>query len=302
MAVLGDGLDETAGTKRLALERGAAFVDVPAEVQLPLPGPRDVIDLFDRALADVADPEIAVRAVERKTPRVADSEGDDHGLRGGAGRIEPEHLAEKRGGVLGTVLGISARAPVAHADVDEAVSSVCHHATVVVGIRLLDEEQLLRARPEGLRAVGAVAHDTRVAVPIRVVDDELPALRVVGSEREPQQALLAARAHFRAHVKERLRPDRAPLDDADKPSLLHHVQQAGSSGSPGDVNRRLEAVDDPDEPESSFSLSHCSGARGRNQHDDKGGYDGGSTAHVPRRYPTRSPSHQASDRCTLRRP
>ena len=95
-------------------------------------------------------------------------------------------------GFWARVLGVAARAAVAHPDVEEPVLAVGDHAAVVVRVRLVDEEQLRRARRQRLRAVRAVANDARVAVAVGVVDDELPARRVVGREREPEQALLAA--------------------------------------------------------------------------------------------------------------
>ena len=92
------------------------------------------------------------------------------------------------------------------------------------------------------RAVGAVADDARVAVSIRVVDDELPARRVVGSEREPEQALLTARLDEAPDVEERLCLELPCLDDTDEPALLDDVQHSARAARGGDVNRRREAV------------------------------------------------------------
>ena len=103
-----------------------------------------------------------------------------------------------------------------------------------------DEEQLPGARRQRSRAVRAVAHDARVAVPVRVVDDELPARRVVRGEREPEQALLAARTTCERTSRNGCAWSLPGLDDADEPALLDDVEHAAHApGGAVDVDGRL---------------------------------------------------------------
>src|SRR5690606_22435274 len=116
--------------------------DVPSIV----PAAREVgslgVDLLARALADVADVEVAGRAVEREAERVAEALGPHLGLPGRrlVGEVEAQHLAERRAVVLGAVLGIAARAAVAEAEMEPAVADR-DRAAVVVGIGLVEPEE-----------------------------------------------------------------------------------------------------------------------------------------------------------------
>ena len=71
--------------RRAALEVVAALVAVPAVVDAA-DAALDVVDLFPRVLADVADPEVAVGAVEGEAPRVAQPERPDLGRASPPGR------------------------------------------------------------------------------------------------------------------------------------------------------------------------------------------------------------------------
>ena len=68
--VLGDRERQAVLRQPSRLEAVRALHPVPAEVQAALAGARDV-DLLPRALADVADPQVARLAIERQAPRVA---------------------------------------------------------------------------------------------------------------------------------------------------------------------------------------------------------------------------------------
>src|SRR5262249_32883264 len=95
---------------------------------------------------------------------------------------------------------------------------------VVVRIRVVLEEDL--AQPLGLAGEAArlVLDQPRVAVPVGVIDVEVPVLRVVRAEREPEHALLAVVEDERPDVEERTRAQMPPDDDADATHLLDDVE------------------------------------------------------------------------------
>src|SRR6185369_16991031 len=68
VSALGDRIPRTARAR--ALVRVETFARAPAPVDARL-ARRRVVDLFVRVLADVADPDVAGRAVEGEPPRVA---------------------------------------------------------------------------------------------------------------------------------------------------------------------------------------------------------------------------------------
>ena len=120
----------------------------------------DPVDLLDLVLADVRDPQVAVVPVEREPPRVAqpcrpdlvtcvELVVADEGVVGGNRRIDrrvqSEHLAEQRGGVLRTTAGVAARPAVAQADVEHAVGTELDVTAVVVRERLFDVQQVASA-------------------------------------------------------------------------------------------------------------------------------------------------------------
>ena len=146
----------------------------PAPVQAA-PGPGGgadgPIDLLVPVLADVADPQVAVGAVEREPPRVPEAALPDLveagpadvrvgrgdrvvAGRGGAVDVDPQHLAEQGGRALGAVAWVAAGSAVAHADVQVAVAPEGEHPAVVVRVRLADrDDRPARARghPVGVR-------------------------------------------------------------------------------------------------------------------------------------------------------
>ena len=92
---------------RLALEHAPAVV---LETRAPA---RREVELLPRVLADVADVEVARRAVEREPPRVAQPVAHDHRRRVRFFDVEAQQLAERRAQILGTVLRVAAGAAVA---------------------------------------------------------------------------------------------------------------------------------------------------------------------------------------------
>ena len=130
MRVLGDREDELAGPDRLVLEPLARLVHVPAEVLEPRAHARQIVDLLQLVLADVADVEVAGAAVEREPPRVAEAECLDPDSLGRD--VHREKLPEEGAHVLRAVLRIAAGAAVADREVEPAVRAEGQLAAVVV--------------------------------------------------------------------------------------------------------------------------------------------------------------------------
>src|SRR4029079_17620452 len=86
--------------------------------------------------------------------------------------VEREQLAQLFVQVLRPVLGIAARAAVAHANVEPAVRPERELAAVVVRVRLVDEQKL--APLDGGRISGLVLDDACVAVSGRGIELERP--------------------------------------------------------------------------------------------------------------------------------
>ena len=126
------------------------------------------VDFLERVLADVADPEVAGRAVEAEAPRIAQTVRPDLAARAGAlGErirrrngvrravidVDAQDLAEELIEVLGVVVRIAAGAAVAGADVEIAVGSELQLPAVVVRENRMRNRQQDRAR-RGIGAVG----------------------------------------------------------------------------------------------------------------------------------------------------
>src|SRR3954471_15171121 len=146
---------------RLALEPAPAVVRKRGD-----PRRRTEVDFLPRALADVPDPEVAVRPVERKAPRVAKAEADDLPRGSPARRIDAQQLAEAALQILRAVPRVAAGAAVPHADVQIPARVERELAAVVVLVRLVDEEQLPRGRGPADAARRAELDHARVAVPV----------------------------------------------------------------------------------------------------------------------------------------
>ena len=208
--------------------------------------------------------EVAVGAVEREAPRVAQAVGVDlaAGARApdervrGRDRVRPaarglgvdaQDLAQRRAErlrVAARAVLVVAAAPVAGADVHQLVGPEDHEAAVVVGLGVGHAQHEARAV-----RVGAVSparwYSQMLSVPLLlgVVDVEEPRLRVVGGEGHREQALLAAGRDLRADVEERLGEGLAALHDHDPPGLLDDEDPALVAGRRGDVERGLEVAD-----------------------------------------------------------
>ena len=220
-----------------------ALVHVPAVVPHPAQlaaGP--VVDLLPVALADVGHPEVAGGAVEGEAPRVAEPVPGDLPARLGGGDVRPQELAERGAKVLGALLGVAGGAAVAHADVQQPVGAELQLAAVVVVVRLVDEEQLLGAREDGLAARGAKLDDPGVAVPVGVVHVEETRLRVVRVKRHREEPLLAAALDAVADVEERRRAALPVHEHLDHARLLDDVDVPGLGRGRRQVDRRVEAA------------------------------------------------------------
>ena len=217
-----------------------ALVAVPAEVHEPRPAALQVVDLLPRVLADVADVEVARRAVEREPPRVAQAVGDELPTRLRRLRVQPHDLRERPREVLAVVLRVAAAAAVAVSPVEKTVGPELQLAAVVVRREVLDEEQLLGRAGNRRRPVRAVLDDARVAVSVGVVDVEAVCRRVVRRERDREETLLAAAHDEGADVEERRRPDLPALEHEDPPRLLDDVEPPRLARRRRCVHRRRE--------------------------------------------------------------
>ena len=207
------------------------------------------------ALADVADPQVAGRAVEREPPRVAQTRGPDLGLgarpdaeaacRAGsctAVRTRPrtvdvdaEELAEQRLEVLAVAHRVAAGAAVAHARCTGRRRARRRHRRRCgwgTAGRCGGGSARWPDRPGRASAAGTVNEETTVSpFSVGVVDVEARVRRVVGGEREAEQTALAAGPDPLADVEERRVHDGAVLDDPD-PTRSARRRTAGRSRHP----------------------------------------------------------------------
>src|SRR4051794_4256558 len=142
----------------------------PAEVPPGRARALHEIDFLDLVLADVADDHVAVRAIEREAPRVAEAVLEDLGTSAGAapdggrgrdavragstaGRVDTDDLPKQPAQVLRRAERVAAAPAVAQPGVEEAIGAELQLAAVVVVVlAVLHAEQ---AAPGGLvRAVG----------------------------------------------------------------------------------------------------------------------------------------------------
>ena len=164
---------------------------------------REEVDLLDRVLADVGDPEVVGGPVEREPPRVAQPDRPD--LRCGrtsptSGRCAASCPAGSLG-ILGPVVRVAAAAAVAQTEPQLAVGAEHHVAAVVVGERLVHRQQLAPAPGVGLVAVHGVRVDPGVALAVRVADVQvLPS----AEKAMPEQAPLAVGGRLVGHVEHRV--------------------------------------------------------------------------------------------------
>ncbi len=117
-------------------------------------------------------------------------------------------------------------------------------AEVALGL-LGHEEQDARRAVDHAALLRPVLDDVHVAVPVGVEDGEASARRVVGRERDRQQAelrqlALRARQHLRRQVQEGLGQDAASFDDADDTGLADDVEPVRLARSDRDVDGTVE--------------------------------------------------------------
>ena len=133
-----------------------AFPIAPAVVA-PAAPPRLVVDLFPLVLSDVGDDESSCAStcdiVKGVPPRIPQTEAPNLGscarrtgrkkrvvwrhsvagrIRVGNVHVDSQHLAEKLGGSLGSMVGIVRRAAVAKADEQEAIGAKCQMTSIVI--------------------------------------------------------------------------------------------------------------------------------------------------------------------------
>ncbi len=179
-----------------------ALEEVPTEVQPRLTRAHHV-DLFGRALADVTDPHVTGRCVDREPPRVpqtfrpelrshvglADERVVGGDVVAGLGQLRLD--AQDRAEQLRHVLGVAAPAPAAVAQRDEQGARRVEEqlpALVPETGLLLGEDFAPRRRVDDTVRV-RVRDDVRRAVPVVEVQEHAAVARV---ERDAEQALLRA--------------------------------------------------------------------------------------------------------------
>src|SRR3984893_802613 len=193
-----------------------ALQAVPAVVLPSAAATGLAVDLLPGILAHVSYPEVAGRGGEGEPPGIAQPVGPDLGLgvaatgEGIAGRNavrlaagrpggDPKDLAQQRAQRLAVIVGIALAASVAQPAIEIAIVPEAKLPAVVVGIRLLDEEQLAAARLIHAAAHG-VLDDPRVSIGVGVVQVQVAAVR---REGYAEQALLAAALEHLADVEHR---------------------------------------------------------------------------------------------------
>jgi hypothetical protein len=179
--------------------------------------------------------------------------------------------------VLRPVLGIAARAAVAHADVEPPVGAERELAAVVVAVRVVEEGDAPLGGGVRGQPARAVLDHALVSVPVGVLDVVAAVPRVVRVEGDRQQALLAAGSDAVANIEEGRVADAAVLDDADPAALLHDVEPVGLGAGRVDVDGRAEAASDRHDPQSgplTRSRSVLTVVRRPRAAADNGGRDG----------------------------
>ena len=204
------------------------------------------VDLLPGAQPDVADHEVAGRAVEREPPRVAQPGRPHPGAgqvpgSGGAGpRVDPQDLAEQRVRVL-RVVGIAPA--VARAHVQEAVRPEVELAAVVVlRVAVVDSEDRTQRGGVGAVRVRRALALEHLQITQRLLQGqehvEAPARREVGREGDREQpALRVAALRARGDVQERAAAD----DLHDAGALDHEHSRVVRRG--GDVHRTREVAE-----------------------------------------------------------
>ena len=166
MVVLGHRIREGRTAAGRGIEAVRPLADTPAEVLASL----RPIDLLPTVLADVANPQIAVRTVEREPPRIAQPPNEDFRARAsadagqtrtpGIGRedvrwgnriwrtgvdVDTDDRSEQVGALLRVVVRVSPATTVAEGRIQETVRSEFQVAAIVIDVVLIDGQQDLFA-------------------------------------------------------------------------------------------------------------------------------------------------------------
>ncbi len=283
--VLGDRQDEPVLAAAVGPVAVPAFHHVPAEVGGRRDGIRrpDHVHLLPGVLADVADPQVACRPIEREAPGVAEAVGADLGpgarivgervvRRDGVGRSgavggsrpDAEELAQERRPALAVAERVAARAAVAGGDVQVAVGPEVDVAAVVVRERLVDLEEDPLAAGVGLvrcRRRDAERRHHGVPVEVGVVHEQPRVGREVRGEGQPEQAALAARQDPLADVEERWIDQQPVPDDPDPARLLDDEQATAAVAGIDRGQRAVEPADDGLEADAQLRRVEGTGGR-----------------------------------------
>ena len=221
------------------------------------------VHLLAGVLADVADVHVAGAAVEAGAEQVAEAVGEDllaepggvpeeRIVRGDGvvivrigrqgvwpGRVDPQHLAQQHGAVLGVLHRVVAAAAVAGVDVKEVVRPEPDPATIVIGLTgdvAGEREDTLRAADDRPVRHGEPVHPRLAGggtVVADVIDVDRPvAVAESGSKSHAEQALFCRAARLELASPEDARqvqewrcPDGTigSVEGADQAGLLDHV-------------------------------------------------------------------------------
>ena len=253
------------------------------------------VDLFDGVLADIADPQVASRAVEGRAPRIAKAVSPNLIVGGHAankrvvrwnrvvrrnaahGGLDAMHLGEAGREVLTIAVGIVGRATIANTDIEIVVGTEADPSAVVVGERISPGHHD-HARGIGNVGVGGrtgVARDD-IGAGSGVVDVELAVLCIPGIKGQAEQTtLVVLRGSACNHHAQKRRWEQrvgGQVEDADGAALLQDEQPRGVRGGGSDIGREVEPRSDPVSPHiDDLSVSRWS-QRG---HDKRAGACGG---------------------------
>jgi hypothetical protein len=150
--------------------------------------------------------------------------------------------------------GIAAASTVAQADPQPTVGAEDQVPALVVGVRLVDEQDLPARVRNGAATLHGVLDDPGVGARVGVVDVEAP----VGREGQAEQSLFGARRDIGGDVENGSGVDLAASDGPDAATLLGNVKGA-VAGAQGHGHRLVEAGD-PSEPE--LDVGQVGAARG----------------------------------------
>ena len=230
----GDGPDELAGAVEQSwpLDPLGALERAPAEVLGRLVGlEQHAVDLLDVVLADVADPDLAERGVEREAPRVAQAGQHDVASRGrGASTSAASSLPSRSRGSCARAARVERAAAVAEAEVEPPVGAERELAAVVVLLGLVDVQQLAQR-------LGSI-------VPSRGRGTRRRACRPSGRDQCRYRRRLVAKSGWKAmpsrpcSAPSVTRSERSssvvrrpPVEPDHAAGLLEHPQRVGSPGA-----------------------------------------------------------------------